>query len=175
MVVAIAVLGALTFLAVVKVLQPTQLARRADGLDDAELQQAAAFLRRREPFLAPSAVGVCLVASGSSFVSVDAAWPLWAAAAGAAVALGAASRGAVQRVEALLRARRVPLDERRRHLWLDLTTVLFAATWCVRELATHPPLQQLELAQVVLLPAVTVSAGVAAWHALRAGDGADLR
>lgn len=167
MVVAIAVLGALTFLAVVKVLQPTLLAHRARGLDDAELERAAPFLRRRDAVLPASALAVCVVACCSAFVSLDGSWTVWVAAAGAAVALGAAGRGSAPRVDAVLRARGVPLGDRPRYVWLDLTTALFATTWIVRLLVTHATLQPLAVTQLVLLPALTVCAGVAAWVALR--------
>lgn len=167
MVVAVAVLGALTFLAVVKVLQPTLLARRARTLDDADLQRAAPFLRRRDTALPLSAFAVCVVAGVTSFVSVDGSWAVWLAGAGSAVALGAAGRGSAPRVDAVLRARGVSLGRRPRYLWLDVTTVLFATTWIVRLLATHAPFQTWAMAQVVLLPALTVSAGAAAWSALR--------
>lgn len=167
MVVAVAVLGALTFLAVVKVLQPTLLARRARRLDDEELRRAAPFLRRRDAVLPASAFAVCVVACGSAFASLDGSWTLWVAAAGAAVALGAAGRGSAPRVDAVLRARGVPLGDRPRYVWLDLTTALFAATWIVRLLATHAAFQPLAVTQLVLLPALTVCAGVATWVALR--------
>lgn len=168
MVVAIAVLGALTFLAVVKVLQPTLLTRRARGLDDAELRRTASFLRRRDTVLPVAAFAVCVVACGSAFVSLDGSWPLWGAAAGAAVALGAAARGSVPRVDAVLHARGVPPGDRPRYLWLDLTIALFATTWIVRRLSeAHATLQSLSLAQLVLLPALTVCAGLAAWATLR--------
>lgn len=167
MVAAVAVLGTLTFLAVLRTLQPTLVAGRArrEGVD--EVRRTVPFLRRRDVVLAPSAFCVCAVAAGSAFVDLDGAWPVWAGGAGAALALGLASRGAAPRLDAVLDALGVELGDRERHRWLEATTVLFAATWVVRLLATHEPLAGVAGAQIVLLPALTVCAGVAAWHALR--------
>lgn len=167
MVTAIAVLGGLTFLAVVKTLQPTLLADRARRVGLDEVRRTAPFLRRRDVVLPPAAFCVCVVAAGSAFVDGSGAWGPWTAAAGAAVALGLAARGARPRLDAVLVAHGIELGERPRHRWLEATTVLFATTWIVRELSSHPGLARLADAQVVLLPALTVSAGVAAWRTLR--------
>lgn len=167
MVGAVTVLVVLTFLAVVKVRQPLVLARRAREIDADELRRAAVFLRRRDVALPVSAVVVCLVAAGSDLVLLGGAWPFWVAGAGAAVALGAAGRGAVPRIDALLRRHGVEPGPRARYRWLDSTVVLFAATWVARTLAVHPALERAALGQLVLLPALTVCAGAAAWAALR--------
>jgi hypothetical protein len=164
---AVTVLVVLTFLAVVKVLQPSLLARRAARLDADDLERTARFLRRHDTALPVAAVVVCLVAAASDLLLLGGAWPFWLAGAGAAVALGVAGRGAVPRVDAVLRAHGVEPGERARFGWLDATVVLFALTWVVRTLAVHPELERLALGQVVLLPALTACAAVAAWSALR--------
>ncbi len=173
MVGAVTVLVVLTFLAVVKVLQPTLLARRATRLDADELARTARFLRRRDTALPVAAAVVCTTAAISDLTLLGGAWPFWLVGAGAAAAVGAAGRGSLPRLDAVLRARGVQPGARARYGWLDTTVVLFAATWVVRTLSVHPELERLTLAQVVLLPALTASAGVAAWTALR-GEGEDV-
>lgn len=167
-----------TVLVVATALAPRILARRVDGFDQSQLDEALRGIPRGlSPTMPLAAAVISAVVAGTAFTLDGSAWTMWTPVAVVALLHAGVQRWSQPRVEQVLRdagatppdAATLQHDERQRR-WSTGGTVAFTLGTCCLVLARLEHLYWFVVPGVGLTLLTFVLVGIAGWRLMRGPD-----